>query len=110
MVWPREGNGALMASLAAALARQGSELRCQTGCKRIVVEDGCVRGVVVSNNQGEEERIDADIIVSNAGPDKTFELAGGEVNFETKLHRPPVFVPMRQMPRSFMSALLWTGL
>jgi phytoene dehydrogenase-like protein len=84
------GNGALMESLAAALAGRGSELRCQTGCKRILVEGGKVTGVVVNNAQGEEQQIAADLVISNAGPDKTVELAGGDAQFErsyiTRLH------------------------
>ena len=35
----RHGNGALMESMATALVRRGSEVRCQTGCKRIQGSD-----------------------------------------------------------------------
>ena len=76
------GNGALMETLAAAMARRGSELRCQNGCKRILVENGQVLGVVVNNAAGEEQRLNATTVISNAGPDKTVELAGGEALFE----------------------------
>ncbi len=78
----RRGNGALMESLAAALAARGSELRCSTGCRRILVDGGRVRGVVVGDARGGEQTLLADVVVSNAGPDRTVALAGGEANFE----------------------------
>ena len=78
----RRGNGALMESLSAALARQGSEVRCQSGCKSILVENGRVRGVVITDSSGGERRIDAELVLSNTGPDRTVELAGGEQQFE----------------------------
>jgi phytoene dehydrogenase-like protein len=79
----REGNGALMGALAAALEQRGSTVRCQSGVKEILVEGRAVRGVVYSGEGGEEVRVEAPLVVSNLGPDRTFELAGGEANFES---------------------------
>ncbi len=76
------GNGALMNTLAAAMQSRGSELRCQTGCKRILVEQGRVVGIEVNNSNGEDEIIATDLVLSNTGPDRTVELAGGESLFE----------------------------
>ena len=76
------GNGALMDTLAAAIASRGSEIRTHTGCKRIFVEDCKVTGVEVNNSDGKDEVIAADIVLSNTGPDRTVELAGGESLFE----------------------------
>ncbi len=76
------GNGALMDTLAAAMQSRGSELRCQTGCKRIVVEQGKVVGIEVNSSNGDDEIIATDLVLSNTGPDRTVELAGGESLFE----------------------------
>ncbi len=78
----REGNAALMETLAAAMQARGSEVRRQSGCKQILVEDGCVTGVKINNNEGQDQIIRAPLVLSNTGPDKTVELAGGEAAFE----------------------------
>lgn len=78
----RLGNGALMDSLAEAIIRLGSEIRRHTACKRILVEDGKVTGVEISNKETQQQLISAPIVLSNTGPDRTFELAGGEAQFE----------------------------
>lgn len=78
----RHGNGALMGDLAEALSRRGSEVRCGVRCRRIVVDRGRVTGVTFSDAQGREQLIPADLVVSNTGPDRTVELAGGEALFE----------------------------
>ena len=78
----RLGNGDLMESLAKAMARHGTELRCHSGCKQILVDQGRVRGVVLSDEAGVEREIEAGLVVSNAGPDQTLALAGGESEFE----------------------------
>lgn len=76
------GNGALMDTLASAIESRGSEVRRQTGCKRIIVEQGRVTGVEVNNNEGNDEVITTDLVLSNTGPDRTVLLAGGESVFE----------------------------
>lgn len=78
----KKGNGALMETLGSAVEKQGSKILRQTGCKRILVEEGKVVGVEVSNSDSDDEIIYADIVISNTGPDKTVVLAGGEALFE----------------------------
>lgn len=76
------GNGALLDSLADAIKQRGSAVRSRTGCKRILVNDGKVTGVEVQNAQGQEQIINANLVLSNIGPDNTVSLAGGETLFE----------------------------
>jgi phytoene dehydrogenase-like protein len=76
------GNGALMESLAAAICNHGGFLRCSTRCQRIEVGEGRATAVVVRSAGGVEERITADFVISNLGPDRTVELAGGAINFD----------------------------
>lgn len=76
------GNGALMGSLAAAMEKRGSEILQRSGCKRILIESGKAVGIEINNSDGDDEIIYADIVVSNVGPDRTVELAGGEALFE----------------------------
>lgn len=78
----RRGNGAIMDDLAAAMARMGADIRRQCGCRRIVVEDERVRGVVLPSADGGDEFVESPIVISNMGPDRTVELAGGEALFE----------------------------
>jgi phytoene desaturase len=74
------GNVDLMNSLAASIEERGSTVNRKTACKSIVVEEGRARGAVLEV-AGVEERIEADFVISNAGPKKTVELSGEE-NFE----------------------------
>ncbi|MFK7731172.1 MAG: phytoene desaturase family protein [Pseudomonadales bacterium] len=76
------GNGDLMETLATAIESRGSDIRRQTGCKQIVIENGGVTGVLVNNSDGNDELIAADLVLSNTGPDKTVALSGGEHLFE----------------------------
>ncbi len=78
----RLGNGALMDTLAEAITARGSEIRRQTRCEKIIVENGRVAGVVAHGGEGGEQRIVSPIVVSNAGPDETATLAGGEEVFD----------------------------
>ncbi len=75
-----KGNLALMESLAKAMRAQGGEIwtRCET--KQILVTDEVARGVVVQTDKDEME-IASRVVISNAGPQKTVELAGSE-NFD----------------------------
>ncbi len=77
-----KGNGDLIESLATAVEKHGSLIRRRTACKRIVVENGQAVGIEVHSKGGGEERIAADFVVSNTGPVKTIELAGGDALFE----------------------------
>ncbi|MFK7831034.1 MAG: phytoene desaturase family protein [Congregibacter sp.] len=86
----REGNGALMDALAKAIEKRGSLVRRKTGCKRIRVENNRVTGVEISGSDESDgvgdgvvpEFIAAPLVLSNAGPDRTLLLAGGESVFE----------------------------
>ena len=94
----KHGNGALMGVLADAIKQRGSEVRVQTGCKRIVVEAGQVVGVELSNSDGDSELIHTGLVLSNVGPDRTVTLVGGEDLFERsyveRLHSNSVEAPI----------------
>jgi phytoene desaturase len=74
------GNLALMESLARAIEAKGGQV--WTGCraKQIVVGGGMAMGVVVQRGDDIIE-VAAKAVVSNAGPQKTVEMAGRE-NFD----------------------------
>ena len=74
------GNEALMRSLAAAIEGKGGEILTRCNVKKVVVDNGMVKGVVVQHN-GEVTEVMARAVISNAGPRKTVELAGSD-NFE----------------------------
>lgn len=78
----RRGNGAIMDDLAAAIEQHGSQVRRQCACRQIVVEDERVRGVMIPGTDGEDEFVASSVVVSNMGPDRTLDLAGGELMFE----------------------------
>lgn len=71
---PIGGSKEIPDSFVRAFKRDGGELRigCEVG--RILVENGRARGV--ETHEGEE--IDADVVISNAGIQRTVELAGEE--------------------------------
>jgi len=77
-----KGNGDLIESLATAIEKHGSLIHRRTACRRIVIENGRAVGIEIHSKGGGEERIAADFVVSNTGPVKTIELAGGEALFE----------------------------
>lgn len=83
----RRGNGALMDDLAAAIEQRGSVVRRQSGCKRIVVEGGQVKGVEISDGEGGRAFVASNLVLSNAGPERTVLLAGGEEQFEASYVR-----------------------
>ena len=60
--WAMGGTGALVNGLMKLLTQLGVRVRCNATVERIVVEGGRARGVVLQGG----ERIDADIVVSNA--------------------------------------------
>ena len=74
------GNIDLMEALASAIKEKGARVSTRTGCKEILVEGGRVRGAVIEH-EGVEEVVDADVVISNAGPSMTVRLAG-EAHFE----------------------------
>lgn len=75
-----QGNGALMESLATAIERRGSIILRRSSVEAILIEGGRVVGVRIG--EGAESVITAPCVLSNAGPDRTVELAGGPENFE----------------------------
>ena len=74
------GNLMLMESLVKAIEDKGGRVMTRCPVKRIAVEQGQARGVVVQHG-GEPVEVEAKAVVSNTGPKKTVELAGGD-NFE----------------------------
>ncbi len=60
--WAMGGTGALVNGLVKLLEGLGVQLRCNAAVERIVVEGGRTRGVILQGG----ERIDSDIVVSNA--------------------------------------------
>jgi phytoene desaturase len=60
--WAMGGTGALIRAMVALLKDRGAEVRCGADVARIRVEGGRAAGVVLASG----ERIDADIVVSNA--------------------------------------------
>jgi len=74
------GNLELMESLAGSIVNKGSTVTTNTACKGILVEEGRVRGARVEA-AGVEETVEADFVISNAGPKRTIELAG-KTNFD----------------------------
>jgi len=60
--WARGGTGALVRGLVRLLASRGAPVRLNADVRRVVVEGGKARGVELAGG----ERIDADIVVSNA--------------------------------------------
>jgi phytoene desaturase len=60
--WAVGGTGALVRGLVGLLGPLGVPIRCNAPVERIVVEGGRARGVVLAGG----ERLDADIVVSNA--------------------------------------------
>jgi phytoene dehydrogenase-like protein len=75
-----KGNLVLMESLARAIEAKGGEVLTRCHAKTIVVDDREVKGIVAEYN-GATVELEAKVVVSNAGPRKTVELAGSE-NFE----------------------------
>jgi phytoene dehydrogenase-like protein len=76
----QNGNMKLMENLADALIEKNCHIELETSCKDIVSENGMVKGIRLEN-AGKEEMIEADFVISNAGPLKTVALAG-EQSFE----------------------------
>ncbi len=64
--WAKGGTGSLVRGLVRLLAARGVPVRLNADVQQIVVEGGRARGVLVATANGGSERIDADIVVSNA--------------------------------------------
>ncbi len=81
--YPRGGGFAIPRAFVRAFKRAGGELRLETSVKRIIVEDGRVLGVELTD--GSEIR--ADVVISNADPEVTFGKLIGREHLDGKLLR-----------------------
>lgn len=73
--FPIGGTGALVRGLVSLIEGQGGSVRCGAEVRRIVVEKGRARGVELASG----ERLDADVVVSNADSAWTYRyLVRGE--------------------------------
>ncbi|HKZ89367.1 MAG TPA: NAD(P)/FAD-dependent oxidoreductase [Thermoplasmata archaeon] len=66
--WVRGGMGGISEALARAARAYGATIRTSSPVERILVEGGRATGVLL----GDGERIDAQVVVSNADPKRTF--------------------------------------
>lgn len=71
------GNIELINNLAKVVIDRGCELMMETEVKAIKVENGRASGVILSTGNGEVE-VDAQVVISNAGPRQTMEMVGEE--------------------------------
>ncbi|HLC30335.1 MAG TPA: hypothetical protein VJM51_06115, partial [Dehalococcoidia bacterium] len=109
------GNINMIESLANVVRQNGGTIWTNATARRILVDKWAAGGLVVERPDGEVE-VGAKVVVSNAGPKKTVELAGRE-NFErgylmevdTKLRPGPVVAlfiasdrPLIQHPGAFI--------
>ena len=93
------GNGANMEALGAAIEARGSRILRHTNCHRIVVEHGRATGVLARTSDQAETFHAADTVISNTGPVRTIELAGGRATFDAQYlarldaapHEAPIF-------------------
>jgi phytoene desaturase len=76
--WAEGGTGALVHAMVRLLAARGVPVRCNADVRRIVVEGGRATGVEVVHADGSGERVDADIVVSNADAAWTYKHLLGE--------------------------------
>ncbi|MFQ5825968.1 MAG: phytoene desaturase family protein [Dehalococcoidia bacterium] len=69
------GGGSLTFALAKTIESKGNDIWTQCRALKILVEDGVVRGVVVSKDS-EDIEVRAQVVVCNAGPHIAIDLAG----------------------------------
>lgn len=94
------GTGTLMRALADSIEKRGNPVWTRSRVKGITVVEGVATGVVVER-EGAEVEIEAKAVISNAGPQKTLELAGRE-NFE-RSYLKEVKEKMRPVPYIFIA-------
>ena len=80
MLVPREGLTPIVDSLAKVITDNKGEILTRVNAHKIIVQDGIATGVEAKGPEGEYQ-IEARVVVSDAGPQKTVELAG-EGNFD----------------------------
>jgi phytoene dehydrogenase-like protein len=71
------GTLGLMRGLADAVEARGGEVWLRSDVRALHVEGGCVRAATIAR-AGEDVEVEAEIVVSNAGPAATVALAGRE--------------------------------
>jgi phytoene desaturase len=76
--FPLHGGGAVSGALVKAIRARGSVVRRQCAAIRIDVDNGRAKGAVVRRHNGQEWAIEAQAVISNAGPRPTVELVGRE--------------------------------
>jgi phytoene dehydrogenase-like protein len=76
----RYGNEVEMQKLVKVVEEKGGDVWTNCQAKRIVVEGGRAKGLVVEKD-GKEIEVGSQVVISNAGPRKTVEMAGQE-NFD----------------------------
>jgi phytoene desaturase len=69
------GNITLVHALVDVIRAKGSEVWPSAETTKILIKDGAVKGVVVHKDNSDLE-LEAQVVISNAGPRKTVELAG----------------------------------
>ena len=73
--YANRGNLSMMEALAQMIRVKGGEVWTAAETKYIMVKDGAAKGVVVSRDNSDYE-LESKVVISNAGPKKTLELAG----------------------------------
>jgi len=79
----RGGMGAVADALAKSLQASGGEIRVDAEVDRIIVKGGAVKGVALTNG----DELDADIVVSNLDPKRTFTRIMAEDDLPEKVVR-----------------------
>jgi phytoene dehydrogenase-like protein len=75
--WASGGNIQIVEALAGVVRSHGGLIRHPNTVERIIVKNGVAKGVMIRTEDG-KVRVNADIVVSNAGPAKTIELIGSD--------------------------------
>lgn len=70
-----QGNLSLMETLAQTIRAKGGEVWTAVEVEKILIKDGEAKGAVVHKDNSDME-LDAQVVISDAGPKKTVELAG----------------------------------
>jgi phytoene desaturase len=71
------GNITIVQALAKVVQDRGGDVWTRCTAKRVLLEAGMVKGVVLENPEG-EATVQTNVVISNTGPVKTVEMAGRE--------------------------------
>ena len=72
------GNKGLVDALHGVLLKHGAEIRLRTRVREIIIEEGRAEGVVVETEDGKVLDLKSKVVISDAGPRRTVDLAGRE--------------------------------